>query len=282
MSIFDFVPYDKAYHHMQDIKKHWERSGLSEAILSALSATGQSLDSLTIDDLAPLDQFHGGGKRLTVHLAELAGLKPGMEVLDVGGGVGGAARTLAVEFGCRVTVVDLSESYIEAGRMLTSLLRLDDRVTLQLGNALDLPFEDSLFDVVWTQNSGMNIADKERLYSQFHRLLRPGGLLAIQEPMAGPNQPPMFPVMWSRDGTNHFLRPPEEMRRLIESVGFRTLKWVEVTGQKDSPRAINPTHTIQSLVMGREQLEVIRSIGERNEAEKRLMMFQGVFEKPLG
>ena len=265
---------------MHDIRKHWERTGLSEAILSALSETGQSLEALTIDDLAPLDQFHGGGKRLTVHLANLAGLKPGLDVLDVGGGVGGAARTLAVEFGCRVTVVDLAESYIQAGRMLTSLLRLNHCVTFEVGNALELPFEHSRFDVVWTQNSGMNIADKERLYSEFQRLLRPGGLLAIQEPMAGPNQPPMFPLMWSRDGTNHFLRPPEEMRTLIESTGFRCLKWVEVTGQKDSPRATTPTHTIQSLVMGREQLELIRSIGERNEAEKRLVMFQGVFEKP--
>src|SRR5262245_52817777 len=140
---------------MQDVRKHWERSGLSEAILAALRATGQSLDALTTDDLAPLDQFHGGGKRLTVHLANLGGLKPGMVVLDVGGGVGGAARTLAVEFGCRVTVLDLTESYIQAGRMLTSLLRLDDRVTFKLGNALELPFENSLFDVVWTQNSGM-------------------------------------------------------------------------------------------------------------------------------
>ena len=32
----------------------------------------------------------------------------------------------------------------------------------------------------------MNIADKERLYAGFHRVLRPGGLLALQEPMAGP------------------------------------------------------------------------------------------------
>src|SRR5690242_8168654 len=104
---------------MQDIKEHWERNRLSEAILSAIRETGQSLESLTVDDLAPLDQFHGGGKRVTVHLANLAGFKPGIHVLDVGGGVGGAARTLAVEFGCRVTVVDLAESYIQAGRMLT-------------------------------------------------------------------------------------------------------------------------------------------------------------------
>jgi MPBQ/MSBQ methyltransferase len=276
-----FVTEVKAEQQDREIQNPWERHGLSEAILAALAGSRQSLDGLTIDDLVPLDQFHGGGKRLTVHLAQLAGLKPDMQVLDVGGGLGGAARTLAVEFGCRVTVLDLTEAYIEAGRMLTSLLSLDERVSLQAGDALQLPFGDSLFDVVWTQNSGMNIADKGRLYSEFHRILRPGGVLAIQEPMAGPNQPPLFPLMWSRDGANHFLRTPEEMRALIEAAGFRTLKWVDVTGQKDAPRATPPAHTIQSLVMGDELLAEIRRVGERNEAEKRLVMHQAVFDKPL-
>ena len=266
---------------IEEIKNHWERRGLYEAILSALTESGKPLDNLTIDDLEPIDQFHGGRKRMTVHLAELASLRPNMQVLDVGGGLGGAARTLAVEFGCIVTVLDLTETYIEAGKMLNSLLKLDDRITFHVGNALELPFANSAFDVVWTQNSGMNIAEKEKLYSQFHRVLRPAGLLAIQEPMAGPNQPPIFPVMWSRDGANHFLRAPHEMRQWIEAAGFRSLKWVEVTGAKEAPRATTPTHTIQSLVMGKELLAEIRRIGERNEAEKRIVMYQGVFDKPL-
>ena len=267
--------------HIREIRKHWERHGLSEAIVSALAESGKSLDGLTLDDLEPIDQFHGGRKRMTAHLAHLAELKPDMHVLDVGGGLGGAARTLAVEFGCRVTVLDLTETYIQAGKMLNSLLRLDHCITFQVGNALELPFDEPLFDAVWTQNSGMNIADKERLYSEFHRVLRPGGLLAIQEPMAGPNHPPIFPVMWSPDGTNHFLRTPEEMRRLIEAAGFRAQKWVDVTGQKETPRATAPKHTIQTLVMGHERLEELLRVAQRNEAEKRLMMFQAVFDKPL-
>jgi SAM-dependent methyltransferase len=265
--------------HVTDIKNHWERPGLSEAILSAIKSYRTNLEGLTTDELAPLDQFHGGGKRLTVQLAQMAGLKSGMHVLDIGGGIGGAARTMATEFGCRVTVFELADAYIQAGRMLTSLMNLDDRVTFLSGDALELPFEESVFDAVWTQNSGMNIADKERLYSGFHRVLRPGGVLATQEPMAGPNHPPIFPVMWSRDGTNHFLRTPDEMRRVIEASGFRALKWLEVTGAKDTPRTANTPHTIQSLVMGDARLAEIRRLGERNEAEKKLVMFQGVFER---
>ncbi len=53
--------------------------------------------------------------------------------------------------------------------------------------------------LIWTQNSGMNIRDKERLYAGFARVLRRGGLLVTQEPMAGPVQPVVFPVMWAGD-----------------------------------------------------------------------------------
>jgi SAM-dependent methyltransferase len=265
--------------HTQAIKDHWEREDLSEAIRVALIESGKDLNALTLDDLAPFDQFHAGGKRFTLRLANLARLKPDMHILDVGGGLGGPARTLALEFGCHITVIDLTESYIHAGRMLTSFMKLDDRVTLQVGDALDLPFDDNSFDAVWTQNSGMNIADKEKLYAGFHSLIRPNGLLVIQEPMSGPNQPPVFPVMWSRDGSNNFLRKPEQMRGMIEAAGFRLLQWDDVTNEKDPPGTIRPTHSIQKLVMGEELLAEIRIADKHNDDEQRLVMVQAVFER---
>jgi len=200
-------------------------------------------------------------------------------VLDVGGGLGGPARTLALEFGCYVTVVDLTESYVRAGRMLTSLMKLDNHVTLQVGDALELLFDDNSFDAVWTQNSGMNIVDKEKLYAGFHRLIRPNGLLVIQEPMSGPNHPPVFPVMWSRDGSNNFLRKPEQMRGMIEASGFRLLQWDDVTNEKDAPGAVRPTHSIQKLVMGDDLLAEIRIADKHNDEEQRLVMVQAVFER---
>src|SRR6266571_2285832 len=119
---------------------YWGRTGLERSILEALAAAGKNVDALTIDDLAPADQFHSGGKNATQRLARLANLRPGMRVLDVGGGLGGPARTLAVEFGCDVTVVDLTASYVRAAEMLTARLGLGDRVMHHAGNALELPF----------------------------------------------------------------------------------------------------------------------------------------------
>lgn len=262
---------------MRVVKAHWERDGLSGAVRAALEASGKDLHTLTIQDLAPLDQFHGGGLGFTRRLADLAGLTPGMDVLDVGGGLGGPARTLALEFGCRVTVIDLAESYVEAGRMLTSLLALDDRVTFLVGDALELPFADGTFDAVWTQNSGMNIADKERLYAGFRRVLRHGGRLVTQEPMAGPLQPPIYPLMWAPDAATDHLRSPGEMRAVIEAAGFETLEWAEVRIGPPAPDAPRPPHTVQALVMGDGRVAEIMRASRRNEDERRIVMIHAVF-----
>jgi MPBQ/MSBQ methyltransferase len=266
---------------MQAIHDYWGRDGLGPAILEALAAAGKDLEALTIDDLAPLDQFHGGGKAATVRLARIAGLQPGMQVLDVCGGLGGPARTLAAEFDCRVLVVDLTASYVRTAEFLTARLGLGDRVTHRVGNALALPFEHGTFDVVWTQNSGMNIAEKEQLYAGFQRVLRVGGVLALQEPMAGPVQPPIFPVMWAREAATSFLRAPAEMRALIEAAGFHMRKWEDVTYEiaGSGSEAGSSTHTIQSLVMG-EALTAISRAGRRNRDEGRIVMVQAVFERP--
>jgi sarcosine/dimethylglycine N-methyltransferase len=259
---------------------HWGRSDLERVIDAALAGAGKNLDALTIHDLAPVDQFHGGGKASTDRLARLARLEPGMRVLDVGGGLGGPARTLAVEHGCVVTVVDLTESYVRAGQTLTARLGLADRVSHRVCDALALDMGAETFDVVWTQNSGMNIAAKERLYAGFARLLRPGGLLVIQEPMAGPAQPPIFPLMWARDATQSFLRPPAEMRALIEAAGFFARAWEDVTAELAGPStgAAVPAHSIARIVMG-DAIDDITRAGQRNRGEGRVVMIQAVFER---
>ena len=264
----------------QATNAYWGRSDLERAIDAALAGIGKNLDALTIEDLAPVDQFHSGGKASTDRLARLARLKPGLRVLDVGGGFGGPARTLAVEHGCCVTVVDLTESYVRTGQWLTTRLGLAESVRHRVGDALVLDVGADTFDVVWTQNSGMNIADKERLYAGFARLLPRGGLLSLQEPMAGPTQPAIFPVMWARDATTSFLRPPAEMRALIEATGFRALAWDDVTFELAgaSTGAAVPAHSIARIVMG-DAIDDITAAGQRNRDEGRVVNIQAVFER---
>jgi ubiquinone/menaquinone biosynthesis C-methylase UbiE len=261
------------------IQAYWGREGLEGAILAALAAAGKDLDALTVEDLAAVDQFHGGGKAATDRLARLAGLRPGLRVLDVGGGLGGPARTLAVEHGCHVAVVDLTESYVRTGRALTARLGLADRVTHEQGDALALTATPGAVDLIWTQNSGMNIEDKAGLYAGFTRVLRPGGRVAFQEPMAGPVQPVIYPVMWARDARSSFLRTPAEMHALIEAAGFRVRVWEDVT-REIAPRrgAELPAHSIQRILMG-DALEAIHAAGDRNREEGRIISIQAILER---
>ncbi len=285
--------------------RYWGRHDLTRTVLDALAAAGKDLDLLSVDDLAATDQFHGGGRPATLRLAELAGLagradiaelagesgpnEPGGDgpepgggrrVLDVGGGLGGPARVLADRFGCLVTVIDLTPSYVLTAQVLTDLVGLADRVTHQVGDALDLPFADESFDLVWTQNSGMNIADKERLYQGFYRVLRAGGTLAFQEPMAGAASPPHFPLMWAAEADLSFLWAPSAIRTLLAGIGFEERTWELVSEAVSSAVTPNPPpHAVQRIIMGDEHLAAIAKTTRRNLNEDRIATVHGVFTK---
>lgn len=219
------------------IEAQYSSGTLEHNILAALQQMGKDRDGLSVMDLAPIDQFHFGGRAATLDLARLAGCQPEMTVLNVGGGLGGAARTLASEFGCRVTVLDLTEEFCRVGEMLTQTVGLSDRVTFRRGDALDMPFDAASFDAVWTQHSTMNIEDKERLFREIHRVLRPGGVYALNEVMAGPVQPPTYPTPWAREPAVSFLLRPEEFQRHIATLGFRQIVWLDTTEAHPLPQA---------------------------------------------
>ena len=82
---------------------------------------------------------------------------------------------------------------MRAGRALTARLGLADRVTHEHGDALALDVAPGAFDLIWTQNSGMNIEDKARLYAGFARVLRPGGRSPSRSRWPGPSSPSSTP-----------------------------------------------------------------------------------------
>jgi SAM-dependent methyltransferase len=271
------------------VGEHYARGDLAAVILAALHEAGKDPNSITAQDLAPVDQLHTRGKDATLELARLAGIMPEMRVLDVGGGLGGPARTLASEIGCSVEVLDVTEEFCRAGEMLTTRTGLGDLVSFRLASALDMPYPDASFDAVWMQHSSMNIADKERLYAEIHRVLRPGGHLALHEIMAGPITPIHFPVPWARGPEISFLRPPEEIRALITGIGFEESAWMDETASalqwfrerlaaaNAGSRELPPLGL--HLVLGADLGQMFRNLA-RNLQEDRVVVVQGVFERP--
>ena len=262
---------------------HYAPADLEATFRRVLRSWGKELMRLTPDDLAPLDQFHVGGKGATVALAQLAAVAPTDRVIDLGGGFGGPARTLAAEFGCAVTVLDLTAAYCQVGTMLTARCGLADRVTFRHGNALNAPFPEASFDLAWTQHSSMNIADKRGLYSEIARLLRPGGRLALYEIMAGAaGEPPHYPIPWARDPATSFLAPPATIRALLAELGFRELSWEDLTTTiAATPGAAPPVAATPGLhlVLGDDFRERSRNMG-RSLAEGRIALIRTVLTRP--
>jgi ubiquinone/menaquinone biosynthesis C-methylase UbiE len=209
------------------VADHYTVSDLGALILNALRNSGVKLDTLTLVDLAPVDEFHMGGRAATQHVIGLMGLASGAHVLDVGCGLGGVARYLAAECGCHATGIDLTAEFVHVGKMLTEQTGLTDMVDLRIGSALDLPWPEATFDAAVTFHAAMNIADRPRLYAEVARVLRSGGTFAIYDVMKGPKVGTLFPVPWADTAETSFLVAPNEMRKLLDKAGF------EITHEED-------------------------------------------------
>jgi len=277
----------------EEMLRHYEQGGLLQRILEGLKALGKDLDVLTHEDLAPADEFHSAGRSATRALAELARIPQGSRVLDVGSGLGGPARYLAATFGCDVTGIDLTSDFCAVANALSRMTRLSDRTRFQVGDALELPFVESSFDVVWTIQMQMNIEDKRRLYSGIARVLRPRGLFVCQDICAGNGEPIELPVPWASRPEQSHLADPESLRGLVRDAGLGERAWRDITedivAARKAQQAKSQATGVSSssafpplgmhLVLG-DQAAVKMSNSARNTDAGRTVFIQGVFEKP--
>jgi sarcosine/dimethylglycine N-methyltransferase len=263
------------------VRDHYDRPGLIERLNAALTALGPHDQPLIPQQLSAFDQFHTRGLAATIELARLAEITAEMAVLDLGSGVGGPARFLAGTYGCRVTGVDLSPSFVEAARYLTERTGQSGQVSFRAASALALPFEDDGFDVVFSQHVSMNISDRARLYREIRRVLKPGGRFATFDVVSQDGEP-HYPVPWARTPATSFLLTAPATREAIESAGFRALAWQDDTEAAKSwismLRASGPPPAPNlGIVMGPDFAELTANLG-RNLMEGRLGILAAVFE----
>lgn len=273
---------------MKHIHNYYSPNDLYNKIIEGISTLGIELPNLTLDDLKPVDEFHIRSVTATKELIKLAGFTRDMHILDVGCGLGGAARRLAAETGCRVTAIDLSDEYIDAAARLTKLFNLQDRIAFRAASALALPYKDNSFDGAFTIQMNMNVEDKHGLLSELYRVTKPGGRVGLYELCSNINAPLYFPVPWAQDGSMSFLISPDAFRKTMTDVGFKIEAWIDLTdiarevfSDMNEPPA-NPvlpalgTH----LLVGDDILSKAYNL-RRNLDEERVSLIETVGIKPM-
>jgi ubiquinone/menaquinone biosynthesis C-methylase UbiE len=156
-------------------------------------------------------------------LARQLALTAGDRVIDIGCGLGGPARQIAAHYGCYVTGIDLTRDYVEAGNVLSGWLHLKDRVSLQQGDALALPFADQSFAAAYMLHVGMNITDKSALFSEVARVLRAGARFGVYDVMrTGEGELP-YPLPWAGSADTNAIAAPEQYRDALSAAGFEII-----------------------------------------------------------
>ncbi len=181
---------------------------------------GKTASTATIEDLALVDEFHIGGRPATTELCEQLDVLPESKVIDIGCGIGGAARFISSTFGCRVAGIDLTPEYIDVARTLSDWTGLAEQLRFEAGSALDMPFEDGSFDMATQLHVGMNIQDKGALFEEVFRVLRPGGRFGVYDVMGESGAVHAYPVPWATNSSMSFVDSPSNYRQALESAGF--------------------------------------------------------------
>lgn len=203
-----------------EVSEHYAHGGLIKAVEAALARTGIEHDAVTVADLAPVDEFHIGGRAATMDLAGPLALTPLDRILDIGCGLGGAARFFADQFGCSVTGIDLTAEYVETAGTLSGWVGLSGRTAFEHASALAMPFSNASFDAAYMLHVGMNIEAKSELFTEIARVLMPGGRLAVYDVMRTGDGDLAYPVPWAMMAETSFLASPGDYRSALEDAGL--------------------------------------------------------------
>jgi len=202
------------------VSEHYTHGDLLKSIQAAIAKLGKTVDSVTIEDLAPVDEFHIGGRQATEHFLSQLNFSEQDHILDVGCGLGGTSRFVANKYNNQVSGIDLTQEYIETGKALCTWVGLDKQVTLHQGNALAMPFQDEIFDGGFTIHIGMNIENKTQLFTEVYRVLRPGTSFGVYDIMRIGNGELTYPVPWATLPSISNLATPNQYKQALSDAGF--------------------------------------------------------------
>jgi cyclopropane fatty-acyl-phospholipid synthase-like methyltransferase len=140
---------------------------------------GENLHHGYWDDASDDASIEDAANRLTDKLAGLLTIEPGDRLLDIGCGIGEPAIRLARAHDIEVVGISISQRQVERANDRAAAAGLADRLSFQFADAMDLPFPDESFDIVWALESLHHMPDRSHVLGQAARVLRSGGRMAI-------------------------------------------------------------------------------------------------------
>lgn len=126
---------------------------------------------------------------LIEELLNWAGVTHAQRILDVGCGIGGSSLYLSEKFNASATGITLSPVQAARAKERAQAAGLSARADFQVTDALNMPFADDSFDLVWSLESGEHMPDKRKFLQECYRVLKPGGTFIMatwcHRPLAG-------------------------------------------------------------------------------------------------
>lgn len=146
--------------------------------------TGDQLHPPMVDDeeMWRTGAWYEGAVRHVQEAAALCELRPNQRVLDVGCGIGGAARVLVRQAGVRVVGTNIAATQLDTARKLDAAQRLDRFIQYLVHDCqTPLPRGLGLFHLAWCMNMLYHVPDVHAMLRETSRALTPGGLLMIDD-----------------------------------------------------------------------------------------------------
>jgi len=202
------------------VADHYRSGKLVQHLHRAAANMGKAATDFSVDELSKLDEFHIGGREASHALFDPLNFDRKTRVADFGCGLGGPARFVAQNYGAYVDGIDLTEEFVDAGREMNTWTGLDDLVTLYHGNALDTGFASNAYDAACMLHVGMNISDKDALFTEVARVLRPRGVFALYDVMKTGDAPLDYPVPWAATPDTSAIAPLATYRDALAKAGL--------------------------------------------------------------
>ncbi|KAB1065949.1 methyltransferase domain-containing protein [Salibacter halophilus] len=135
------------------------------------------------------DIFTASARTVKKMTSLLPAIDENTKVLDMGSGYGGSARYLVSQFGCHVTCINLSDTENERNKVRTKEKGLEEYIDIHSDNFEKMPYDDESFDLIWMQDAILHSGNKEQVFKEIQRVLKPGGHFIFTDPMQSDDCP---------------------------------------------------------------------------------------------